>query len=74
MSISATALQAWQWQGDVLKLLDQRRLPQHSEWFEVRNVAEAAEAIRQMVVRCAGDWYDCGLCCGLAGATSTGCW
>ena len=51
MSVSATALQAWQWHGNVLELLDQRRLPQQTEWLEIRNAVEAAEAIRQMVVR-----------------------
>lgn len=39
------------WLDDHLLLLDQRRLPAHTEWLDVRDAAGAADAIRQMAVR-----------------------
>ncbi|HEX7809561.1 MAG TPA: S-methyl-5-thioribose-1-phosphate isomerase, partial [Thermoanaerobaculia bacterium] len=40
-----------QWDGDVLRLLDQRLLPREEKWIECRTADEVAEAIRTMVVR-----------------------
>ncbi|MBX6352842.1 MAG: S-methyl-5-thioribose-1-phosphate isomerase [Thermoflavifilum sp.] len=45
------ALSAMQWTGHSLRLLDQRRLPDTSEWVELRDAAQVAQAIRDMVVR-----------------------
>jgi methylthioribose-1-phosphate isomerase len=39
------------WSDNVLKLLDQRRLPHSQEYLELGTVAEVAHAIQQMVVR-----------------------
>jgi methylthioribose-1-phosphate isomerase len=39
------------WRGDVLSLLDQRRLPLEETWIDCRTASEVAEAIRTMVVR-----------------------
>jgi methylthioribose-1-phosphate isomerase len=39
------------WKGDVLYVLDQRRLPGHETWVACRDEAEAADAIRHMIVR-----------------------
>ena len=39
------------WEQGVLHLLDQRKLPQSSEMLELADVASAANAIRDMVVR-----------------------
>ncbi|HSP73495.1 MAG TPA: S-methyl-5-thioribose-1-phosphate isomerase [Gaiellaceae bacterium] len=38
-------------EGDVVVLLDQRRLPAETAWVECRSAAEVADAIRTMVVR-----------------------
>ncbi len=48
ISASVTAIS---WQDGALKLLDQRRLPQHEEYLLLRNVAEVAIAITSMAVR-----------------------
>jgi len=40
-----------EWRGDHLRMLDQRSLPGAIEWIELRTAAEAAKAIRDMVVR-----------------------
>jgi methylthioribose-1-phosphate isomerase len=40
-----------QWDGDVLRLLDQRLLPREEKWIECRTADEVAEAIRTMIVR-----------------------
>ncbi len=37
--------------GSALLMLDQRRLPAHEEWLELRSYLEVAEAIRDMAVR-----------------------
>lgn len=39
------------WIGSALLMLDQRRLPRHEEWLELRSHVEVAEAIRDMAVR-----------------------
>lgn len=39
------------WRNDTLHLLDQRILPQHEQYVELRNATETANAIRDMVVR-----------------------
>lgn len=44
-------IRAIQWDGEVLKLLDQRLLPQQEVYNEYRDVASVAGAIRDMVVR-----------------------
>ena len=42
---------AIKWQNDSLLLLDQRLLPQQVSWLEIKTVSDAANAIRDMVVR-----------------------
>ena len=44
-------IRAVQWEGDVLKLLDQRRLPHEEIYIEYHDVMSVAEAIKDMVVR-----------------------
>ena len=44
-------VRAVQWQGDHLRLLDQRRLPQQEAWIECRIAGEVASAIRDLAVR-----------------------
>jgi methylthioribose-1-phosphate isomerase len=44
-------IRAIQWCDDHMKLLDQRRLPAEQLYLDVRNAGEAAQAIRDMVVR-----------------------
>ncbi len=39
------------WKGDSLELLDQRLLPERTEYLTCRTAAEVAQAIREMVVR-----------------------
>jgi len=39
------------WDGAILKLLDQRRLPRESLYLNIPDAATAADAIREMVVR-----------------------
>ncbi|MFI5386909.1 MAG: S-methyl-5-thioribose-1-phosphate isomerase, partial [Fimbriimonadales bacterium] len=39
------------WTGVALMMLDQRRLPAHEEWLELRTHGEVADAIRDMAVR-----------------------
>lgn len=45
------SVRAVEWADDTLRLLDQRRLPGEIRALECRNAAEAAQAIRDMVVR-----------------------
>ncbi|MCG6969485.1 MAG: S-methyl-5-thioribose-1-phosphate isomerase [Gammaproteobacteria bacterium] len=45
------SIRAIQWDGDVLKLLDQRLLPHQEIYIEYRDVGAIAEAIQDMVVR-----------------------
>ncbi|MGN6186037.1 MAG: S-methyl-5-thioribose-1-phosphate isomerase [Thermoanaerobaculia bacterium] len=40
-----------QWDGGVLKLLDQRLLPRQETWIDCRTATDVADAIRTMVVR-----------------------
>ncbi|HEX2833537.1 MAG TPA: S-methyl-5-thioribose-1-phosphate isomerase [Thermoanaerobaculia bacterium] len=40
-----------QWDGHVLRLIDQRLLPREETWVECRTAAAVAEAIRTMIVR-----------------------
>ena len=42
---------AWEWTGEVLRLLDQRRLPAAEEWISCRGARETADAIRCLAVR-----------------------
>ncbi|ABI56267.1 S-methyl-5-thioribose-1-phosphate isomerase [Alkalilimnicola ehrlichii MLHE-1] len=44
-------VRALDWQGDHLKLLDQRRLPAETVWLDCHSAADTADAIRDMVVR-----------------------
>lgn len=44
-------IRAVQWQGDALRLLDQRVLPQQTEFIECRSAEEVAVAIRNLTVR-----------------------
>jgi methylthioribose-1-phosphate isomerase len=44
-------LRAVQWQGNLLHLLDQRKLPFEEAWIDCRSAAEVAQAIRDLVVR-----------------------
>lgn len=45
------SLRAVQWQGNCLRLLDQRTLPFDEAWSDCRNADEVAQAIRDLVVR-----------------------
>ncbi|HEX7370282.1 MAG TPA: S-methyl-5-thioribose-1-phosphate isomerase [Rhodanobacteraceae bacterium] len=45
------SLRAVQWQGDRLRLLDQRRLPFDEAWVDCHDANEVARAIRDLVVR-----------------------
>lgn len=44
-------VEAIRWDGERLSLLDQRRLPGHIEYIHCESAADAAHAIREMVVR-----------------------
>ncbi len=44
-------IRAVEWDGDGLKLLDQRRLPNRETYLHLEDSAEVAQAIRDMVVR-----------------------
>lgn len=48
MVINSAAIR---WHGHFLELLDQRALPAETRWLSVRNSRDAADAIRDMVVR-----------------------
>jgi methylthioribose-1-phosphate isomerase len=45
------SIRAVQWQGDHLRLLDQRLLPGEECWIECRDAAQVTSAIRNLVVR-----------------------
>ncbi|MSQ55315.1 MAG: S-methyl-5-thioribose-1-phosphate isomerase [Betaproteobacteria bacterium] len=45
------AVEPIRWKGDRVELLDQRLLPERSEYVACRTAAEVADAIRDMVVR-----------------------
>lgn len=53
MNDSAThdTIRAVQWQGDRLRLLDQRLLPREERWIDCRTSAEVTQAIRDLAVR-----------------------
>ncbi|AND68052.1 methylthioribose-1-phosphate isomerase [Dyella thiooxydans] len=44
-------VRAVQWQGDHLRLLDQRLLPREERWIDCSHAAEVTRAIRDLVVR-----------------------
>jgi methylthioribose-1-phosphate isomerase len=45
------SIRAVQWQGDRLRLLDQRRLPSEEVWLDCTDAAQVMRAIRDLVVR-----------------------
>ena len=45
------SIRAVQWQGDHLRLLDQRLLPAQEHWIECRDAAQVTQAIRDLAVR-----------------------
>ncbi|WP_277374481.1 S-methyl-5-thioribose-1-phosphate isomerase [Pseudomonas sp. AA-38] len=49
--LAAEKVQAIDWHGGALYLLDQRLLPQEQVWLRFDSAAEVAQAIRDMVVR-----------------------
>ncbi|NBD95695.1 MAG: S-methyl-5-thioribose-1-phosphate isomerase [Gammaproteobacteria bacterium] len=51
MDEANTGFQAIEFDGDELRLLDQRLLPGREQWLRIRTVGEAAAAIRDLVVR-----------------------
>lgn len=55
MPLSARDLRALEFKGDardgVLRLLDQRQLPEREHWLELKTAIAVAQAIREMVVR-----------------------
>ncbi len=48
---SHDSIRAVQWQGDHLRLLDQRRLPFEEIWIDCRDAGMVTEAIRSLAVR-----------------------
>jgi len=50
-SATHDSIRAVQWQGDHLRLLDQRLLPAEEHWIECRDAAQVTQAIRDLVVR-----------------------
>ena len=48
---SHDSIRAVQWQGDHLRLLDQRRLPGEECWIDCRDAAQVTQAIRDLAVR-----------------------
>jgi methylthioribose-1-phosphate isomerase len=44
-------IRAVQWQGDHLRLLDQRLLPREERWIDCRNASQITQAIKDLVVR-----------------------
>jgi methylthioribose-1-phosphate isomerase len=51
MSRKSNAVEPIHWRGDVLELLDQRRLPREIVWVTCHDAHETAVAIRDMIVR-----------------------
>jgi methylthioribose-1-phosphate isomerase len=45
------SIRAVQWQGDHLRLLDQRLLPMQESWIDCRDADEVTQAIRDLAVR-----------------------
>jgi methylthioribose-1-phosphate isomerase len=50
-SPSHDTIRAVQWQGDRLRLLDQRRLPREEIWFDCADAGQVTQAIRDLAVR-----------------------
>lgn len=48
---SHDSIRAVKWQGDHLRLLDQRQLPQRTEWIDCRDADAVVVAIKDLVVR-----------------------
>ncbi len=48
MAVNSAAIR---WHSDRLQLLDQRRLPTETRWLDILDSQQAADAIRDMVVR-----------------------
>ncbi|MEQ3723645.1 S-methyl-5-thioribose-1-phosphate isomerase [Alcanivorax sp.] len=48
MAVNSAAIR---WHSDRLQLLDQRRLPTETQWLDILDSQQAADAIRDMVVR-----------------------
>jgi methylthioribose-1-phosphate isomerase len=44
-------IRAVQWQGDHLRLLDQRLLPQEERWIDCSNTSQVTQAIKDLAVR-----------------------
>jgi methylthioribose-1-phosphate isomerase len=44
-------IRAVQWQGDLLRLLDQRLLPQEERWIDCASAAQVTQAIKDLAVR-----------------------
>src|SRR5579859_2151656 len=44
-------IRAVQWQGDHLRLLDQRLLPQEEKWIDCTDAAGVTQAIKDLAVR-----------------------
>ena len=51
LSETHDSIRAVQWQGDHLRLLDQRRLPAQEVWISCRDAAQVTTAIRDLAVR-----------------------
>lgn len=49
--LSHDTIRAVQWQGDHLRLLDQRLLPREERWIDCRSAADVTQAIRDLAVR-----------------------
>lgn len=50
-AISYDRIRALEWREGALRLIDQRRLPEHLEYLEITSLDGVIEAIREMVVR-----------------------
>ncbi|NII10508.1 S-methyl-5-thioribose-1-phosphate isomerase [Oleiagrimonas sp. C23AA] len=48
---SHDSIRALKWQGDHLRLLDQRKLPQRTEWVDCTDSQAVVQAIKDLVVR-----------------------
>ncbi|MCY0866590.1 MAG: S-methyl-5-thioribose-1-phosphate isomerase [Aquificaceae bacterium] len=44
-------VKAFQWEGDAILLLDQRKLPEREVWLRLDNYKDVAKAIKEMAVR-----------------------
>lgn len=51
MNTSHDTIRAVQWQGDRLRLLDQRLLPREERWFDCLDDAQVTQAIKDLAVR-----------------------